>query len=43
MENVELGIFPSIEFEDKTTFMEESTSKAYIAIGAGKNAFIYDK
>ena len=43
MENVELGILPSIKFEEETTFIEPSPNKELIAVGVGKSIFIYDK
>ena len=43
MEGVELGLMPSIKFEDKINFFLQSPNKKLIAIGAGKTVFIYNK
>lgn len=43
MLNIELGILPSIKFNEKLTFMQESLNKKLIMVGAGKTVFIYDK
>ena len=43
MENIDIGMLPSIEFEDKINYLFESPNKALIAVGVGKSIFIYDK
>ena len=43
MENVELGLLPSIIFEEEINFFHQSPSKELIAIGAGNVLYIYNK